>query len=72
MGKITHITGGEIKPASIPDVLKKMETSDATIVIHVHGGKWSLQHMKGSMSIWALMGMLGCIITHFANTANGK
>lgn len=72
MGKVTQLGTGHIKPATIPDVLKRMETADATIVIHLHGGKWTLQHMKGNTSIWKLMGILQCIIVNFAELANGK
>lgn len=64
--------GASTKPASIPDLLRQMEDSDTTIVIHIKGGRWTVQHLKGNMPIWSLMGMLQCIITHFADTANGK
>ena len=68
---ITQLGTKHIKQASIPDMLTRMETSDTTIVIHLQGGRWSLQHMKGTTQLWPLIGVLQTICNHFSNVANG-
>ena len=56
---------------SIPSVLSHMKTSDATIVIHIENGKWTIQHIKGGTTIWSMIGIFQSLVTHFCNVANG-
>ena len=68
---VTKLHTDSIKEASIPDFLQRMETADTTIVIHLTGGKWDMQHLKGKTDIRAMIGILHIIITHLSNVANG-
>jgi len=68
---VTQLGTSHIKKASIPDMLTRMETSDTTIVIHIKGGSWTIQHMKGTTQLWPLIGILQTIASYFANVANG-
>ncbi len=70
-GNVIKMDTKHIKKASIPDLIQKMEDSDTTIVIHLKGGRWSLSHLKGTSTIWNLIGVLTLISSHFANIANG-
>lgn len=69
---VTQLGTKHIKKASIPDLIKRMESSDATIVIHLKGGRWSLSHLKGTSTIWNLVGILTIISNHFSKLANGE
>ena len=68
---VTQLGTEHIKKSTIPDLIAQMEQADTTIVIHIKGGRWSLTHIKGTTTIWSLMGLLQLISTHFANIANG-
>lgn len=68
---VVKLDTGHIKEATIPEALELMETSDATVVIHLKDGRWKLQHLKGSHTIWSLVGMFQTISTHLCNVANG-
>lgn len=69
---VVKLDTGHIKAGSIPKVLEMMETSDATVVIHLKDGRWTLQHIKGEHTIWSLIGMFQTITTHLCNVANGQ
>lgn len=71
MAKVTQLGSKHIKSGSMVDMIARMEKADATIVIHLSGGKWSLQHMKGTTTIWSLIGILQIISNHFCKLANG-
>ena len=68
---VISIGTNHIKEASLPAMMAEMETSDATIVIHLHKGRWSMQHIKGATPLWSLIGILQSLVTHFSNVANG-
>lgn len=68
---VVKLDTGHIKSGSMPQFLELMETSDATVVIHLKDGHWTVQHLKGEHSIWSLVGMFQTISTHLCNVANG-
>lgn len=68
---VTQLGSEHIKQATMPDMVSRMAEADCTIVIHIKGGVWTLQHMKGTNTIQALIGILQIICTHFSNLANG-
>ncbi len=68
---VISIGTNHIKEASLPAMMAEMETSDATIVIHVRDGRWSMQQVKGDTKIWPMIGILQSLVTHFSNVANG-
>lgn len=69
--KLSKLDGSHIKEGSIPAVLEKMESADTTFVIHLTGGRWDLQLIKGEIKLWGIIGILHTMVTHFSNVANG-
>jgi len=60
----------DFKQASIPDVLQKIEESDDSFVVHVKNGHWTLQTIKGKMTLFELIGVLGCVASKLRHRVN--
>ena len=68
---VIKLNAEHIKEGSIPAVLQKMETADSTIVLHLTGGRWDLQIIKGQHTIWSIIGVFQMLSTHYSNIAGG-
>ena len=69
--EITRINP-EYKEASLPDVLQHIENSDASFVIHLKDGVWTLQVAKGYRTAYELIGILQCVSDSIIKIANRR
>ena len=68
--KVVRINPKHIKECTIPDALQKIEQSDASFVIHIKDGKWTLQPIKGKKSLFEMIGILQCVSLELQQMTN--
>lgn len=67
---VVRINPEHIKECSVPDVLQRIEEADASFVIHMTNGKWTLQPVKGKKTLFEFIGILRCVSLKLEQMAN--
>lgn len=58
---VIKLDAGNIRPATVPAMVRNVDAADTAYVITIKNGKWSFQSIKNGKSPFETIGLLRCI-----------